>query len=550
MAEYEYIKYIIRNKEPLRIADDSTSQSGQTVTLRYIPGTTMRGYVINKMAAMPDFEQLKIELFSDQIKYFNAYLCVKEKNEEEGNKKVKVKALFPSPKGFYEDKTEKDGKKEIENVVIAGKFTGGHKRASLGRYCYIQDDCIYYYNVSTASDMKIKIDQKGTDDQSVFRNEYIERGHYFIGFIAVERHETAQKIKNLFNQELILGNARASGFGKCEVVSCELVKELPYQEYLPCEDQENGCYMMLLSNTVLRSKNGELCGFTDEMVDDLGEKLGVKKLNIQYCSTSTVNVRGYNRTWGVRLPAMTAYEAGSVFHLTFSGILTYSKMLEVVKKGIGIRLNSGLGNVLFLNGYEKVKYKEARNYFEDTDKEKKSKLKKKQDPDKEQDSKKQEDPEKKDAETVLEIVAKNYYRNMLERKLEVYINNVIEDEKGPFCDIRTSSSQLGTIDSILTAHKYDPKKAKKALLEYLKHENEKADKNNTHKGHNSLKRMDEFVQQSIFTKSLDEIADFSGKEPGKIMGIATSDLLSEDEKIRMQLKVIVDLIRFKNKEEK
>ena len=62
--------------------------------------------------------------------------------------------------------------------------------------------------------------------------------------------------------------------------------------------------------------------------------------------------------------------------------------------------------------------------------------------------------------------------------------------------------------------------------------------------------MDEFVQQSIFTKSLDEIADFSGKEPGKIMGIATSDLLSEDEKIRMQLKVIVDLIRFKNKEEK
>ena len=59
MAEYEYIKYIIRNKEPLRIADDSTSQSGQTVTLRYIPGTTMRGYIINKMAPSSDFEQLK-----------------------------------------------------------------------------------------------------------------------------------------------------------------------------------------------------------------------------------------------------------------------------------------------------------------------------------------------------------------------------------------------------------------------------------------------------------------------------------------------------------
>ena len=183
MAEYEYIKYIIRNKEPLRIADDSTSQSGQTVTLRYIPGTTMRGYVINKMAAMPDFEQLKIELFSDQIKYFNAYLCVKEKNEEEGNKKVKVKALFPSPKGFYEDKTEKDGKKEIENVVIAGKFTGGHKRASLGRYCYIQDDCIYYYNVSTASDMKIKIDQKGRTIRVYFEMNILKGGIILLGLL-------------------------------------------------------------------------------------------------------------------------------------------------------------------------------------------------------------------------------------------------------------------------------------------------------------------------------------------------------------------------------
>ena len=183
MAEYEYIKYIIRNKEPLRIADDSTSQSGQTVTLRYIPGTTMRGYIINKMAPSSDFEQLKEELFSEQVKYLNAYLCVKEKNNEK-NSRVRFKTLVPSPKGFYENKKEVDGKKQIENVVINGAFTGGYKRASLGRYCYIQDNCVYYYNVSTASDMKIKIDQKGTEEQSVFRNEYIEKNHYFTGFIA------------------------------------------------------------------------------------------------------------------------------------------------------------------------------------------------------------------------------------------------------------------------------------------------------------------------------------------------------------------------------
>lgn len=186
----------------------------------------------------------------------------------------------------------------------------------------------------------------------------------------------------MFEKELILGNARSSGFGKCEVVSCELIKELPYQEYLPCEDQKNDCYMMLLSNTVLRNRDGELCGFTPEMVAELGRRLEVKDLKIQYCSTSTVNVRGYNRTWGIRLPSMTAYESGSVFHLTFSGVLTLSKMQKMVESGIGIRRNSGFGAVLFLKDYEGVRYKEARKYFEDTDKEVR------------QDQEKQEDTEK------------------------------------------------------------------------------------------------------------------------------------------------------------
>ena len=65
---------------------------------------------------------------------------------------------------------------------------------------------------------------------------------------------------------------------------------------------------------------------------------------------------------------------------------------------------------------------------------------------------------------------------MLERKLEAYINEVSAGRKESFCDIRTSSSQLGTVDSILTARKYDPQKAKEALIQYLQHENEKADK--------------------------------------------------------------------------
>ena len=126
------------------------------------------------------------------------------------------------------------------------------------------------------------------------------------------------------------------------MVSCELIKELPYQEYLPCEDQQKRLlYDVAFEYCIEEQRWRTFVAFTPEMVAELGRRLEVKDLKIQYCSTSTVNVRGYNRTWGIRLPSMTAYESGSVFHLTFSGVLTLSKMQKMVESGIGIRRNSG-----------------------------------------------------------------------------------------------------------------------------------------------------------------------------------------------------------------
>ena len=140
-----YLKYTIKNMEPVRIADDSNSQSGQTETLRYIPGTTIRGMIIHALSEKQDFEEIKKELFSSRVRYLNAYIST---DDEE---------LLPSPKGFYEDKTNVEGKKQIQNVVLNGEFSEGYKRAALGRYCYMESDCIHYYNVDIGSDMKIKI---------------------------------------------------------------------------------------------------------------------------------------------------------------------------------------------------------------------------------------------------------------------------------------------------------------------------------------------------------------------------------------------------------
>ena len=44
-----YIRFVIENVAPVRIANDETSQLGQTDTLKYIRGSTLRGLVVNSL---------------------------------------------------------------------------------------------------------------------------------------------------------------------------------------------------------------------------------------------------------------------------------------------------------------------------------------------------------------------------------------------------------------------------------------------------------------------------------------------------------------------
>lgn len=512
----KYIKYVFENKEPLRIADDSRSQSGQMVTLRYVPGTTIRGYVVNQLAKQANFETVKLDLFSNKVCYLNAYIS--KKNQE----------LIPSPKGFYEEKNSAE--KKIDNIVVNGEFEKGYKRAALGRYCYLEQNCIHYYNVETGSDLKIKINLEDGEKQNVFRNEYIEPGYQFTGYIAIKEDEEAliASIQSVFGEEILLGNARSSGFGKCRIISCELTDSLPYQSFMAEADQTENCYMMLLSNTSLRNQKGEICGFDEEMLAALGEKMNVENLQIRYCATSTVTVRGYNRTWGVKIPSMVAYEQGSVFHLTYNGTLTFEKMKKLMDEGIGIRRNEGFGRILFLKeGYENIITKQSENYFDQAIG---------------QDILPNMLPDDK---KVIRIAARSYYKRMIQGGLQKF---ALENKAKLSEDARTSASQLGMLDSIITAHQYDPQNAIQLVRNYLAESEDRENNNRSQNQHNSLKAVSRFIETEIFDKKIEDIAGAYGKKAGYIMGLPVSELLSDEQENRMKLALILDLIRFQNKD--
>lgn len=504
----DYLKIVMRNVEPVRVSDAATSQSGQTMTFRYLPGTAVRGFVINALAAEPDFAQIKQTLFSPRIRYLNAFLT------------DRGQALLPSPKGFYEDKTAAEGKKEIRNVIVDRDSCEGCKRAALGRFCRMSGDCIDYYQVETGSDLKIKINLKAGEKQNVFRNEYIAAGYVFTGYIAVEEESLKERIRSVFDRQVILGSGRSAGLGKCEILECVYTDRLPYEDALVKEEQPSSCYMMLLSNTAMRGANGEICGIDPEK---LGTQLGVKNLRIDSCAASTVAVKGYSRVWKGPVPSVTMYEQGSVFLLRYDGTLTKERMHAVCDQGIGIRVNEGFGRVLFLQDYDKIRYKQAapdcRGIVREVDASKIT----------------------GDDET-LKTAARVFYR----RRLQQAMNRYVVDH--PMITGNISDSQFGTLESFAAAYKYDPQKAKRMIFDFLNYAGEKEQKNRVQKEKNSMKELKTYVSH-IFETDLEELLRVRTKNAHTFMGLPKQEIFSADDADRMRLELMIRMNRYRNKKE-
>lgn len=499
----KYIKLSIRNLEPLCISDDSTSQSGQTSCIRYIPGTTIRGYVINALSKDREwFEKNKGILFSLKVRFLNAY----PSNEE--------KELIPSLKGFYERKTA-DG--SIRNVVINGEFDEGMKRAGLGRFCHLNEDTIEYYNVETDSMMKILTN---AEEQKVFRGEYLCPGYVFTGFIAVDEdvdEELLQKISNTFKKKYVaFGNRRSQGFGKCRIkVSDD--KEPEICGYLPKSDVTGEVYMVLLSHMTMRGEDGEYCGIN---LNRLAFEMGVKELDIRHSATSLVTIHGYNSTLGIKLPTVPMYEQGSVFKLSFEGAITKEKMRTIVDKGLGERLNEGFGRVVFFDGsYASVNKKKEGMLITGSD----------------IDVDVSVNPED---QKVITKVAGFYYRKLLESAKQ---KRIPQDKKR----MKITKSLRGTVLSILEKNRYNPDVAE-IVSRYFTHAGEKEDNQNIQKERVSIKGFSKAVMDILQT---DNIGIVLGVDKEEVMGCRVEDLITSEESRSLIIGYLIDLIKYAGKED-
>lgn len=508
----QYIRISFKNVEPVRVADDSKSQSGEVATLKYIPGSAFRGLVINELAGEEDFEDIKPFLFSDKVKYLNAYIS------ENGRE------LMPSPKGFYESKTKSFGKKEIENVVVKGDFEPGYKRAGLGSFCYFENNCIRFYSVDTASDLKIKINlESQAEKRNVFRNEYIKAGYDFVGYIAIEdNEEICDRIRKIVSEDFYIGNGRSQGLGLCRVSETQIMNEIPFCEYMPNDEAVNECYMMLLSDTVMLGENGEPCGLN---IGELESKLQVKDLKVAFCSTSTVEIAGYNRKLGLKTSSNTMYEKGSVYKLSFTGSISLDSMKKLSDEGIGIRRNEGFGRIIFLKNYEDITYKLAGE--------------------KSQKQLYDADAHAQD-DAVMKSVARNYYFKQIDDAMaRSIIDDSAENAAKTLKGVQQGNSQLGVVESLILANRYNPKEAEKILKDYFGHAGEKEENVNIQKDRKSVEKFRKVVEMTL-SQSLYELFKNYGLKDN-YFGIPVSEIITADEEGRKKLDYLLLQLRFINR---
>lgn len=511
----KYLKIKIKNTDPIRIADDRTSQHGQTDTLRYIPGSAIRGYVMSALARdEKQFAAWKSAFFNGQIRFLNAYLSVNGRE------------LIPSFKGFYEDKTVRTGKKEIQNVLQDKEVESGLKRASLGSYCYVEGDCIWYTGIKLSEDINInngRTLENGNpqeDNRNIYRSQYICKDQNFVAYVELSDTidpKLADTVKELLNQPFTIGNRRSGGYGTCEAKCTNLQNEIPYASV---RTQKTGkeFYLLLLSNTSMRSEIGELTGLN---LTELAQRLGCETLNLKRCSTSIAQVYGYNRIWKGTIPSATMYEAGSIFRFEADQEIPEERFRQVEKEGLGIRTAEGFGQVAFVADVDRIKNKcqiELSNRAEEEEK----LLSRYQDH-------VQED---------CRLAARGLLKHRIERAIERYV--VVHSDT----DLRgVNASQRGHLASMCIMLQYIPERASEYLNQF---KDKSEDKDHRTKIQNGLKRKDSFHQYIEYIQDTD-LYELLGIPRKKILGIAVNELMDDKEEERYKLQLMERQVRYANR---
>ena len=328
------LRFRLRTCLPVIPTDPNRSDGNFNETYGFIPGSAVRGAVIEALSAQDPawFAAHKAVLLGDGVRFLDA---------------APVPDLsrppLPSIRGFYEDKEETT----LESVVFNGEFTPGLKRAKLGTFCAPEGDTLHYWSAGSGGVIRIQR-RSGGKEQQMFQVRALDAGQEFEGYILLNSPELGPRLAQAMGRTVWLGADRYAGYGKCEVTRLEAASRPVWLDAYGYQDGEAPgaeLYLLAVSPLTMLGTSGEPCGLDEAQ---LSRKLGVETVEVLYCAASMTQYGGYNRVWQCRAPSVRFYDRGSLFHLKCSPSPTLDALRKIEVEGLGIRRAEGFGQILFL----------------------------------------------------------------------------------------------------------------------------------------------------------------------------------------------------------
>ncbi|MUH01333.1 hypothetical protein F7734_57320 [Scytonema sp. UIC 10036] len=201
----------------------------------------------------------------------------------------------------------------------------------------------------------------------IFRYEAIDRQQTFQAVIICSNETDANFLMGLLqkSEDIWLGGSRTAGYGHIKISKIQLSHNWNEVHVSPDNRIERDCFTVkLLSDLILRDEWGQYAiippstynknstPITQEIETILG--MGTKLQPIRSYASSTL-VGGFNRKWGLPLPQVAAFAAGSVFVFEAFDI-TPDAIRDIEARGIGERRNEGFGRVA-INWLDKSSYR-------------------------------------------------------------------------------------------------------------------------------------------------------------------------------------------------
>jgi len=349
----------MRLVEPV-LATGIEGDPNSAVSLSYIPGSAIRGAVIERYRQSRKDKQLDAAqeaeqrlFFDGRTRFLNAHPLVQVDSRSARG--------LPAPLAWRKEKGQND-RKIFDFSVAAPPI---QQTKSVTGFYTIDGGSAYFADqpmqVSVHTQRDAQAGRPVSGSGAVFRFQALAAGRRFQSVILFQNEADLTLVQNLLERgDLLLGGARAAGYGRVQVEAMERLpedwREPGYDAMVGLQPYDNLSLVAMhcLSDILLRDENGQ---YTLDPLPALKKHLGSGLTCLGQPSESENGeerifrknhwVGGFNRKAALPLAQASALAAGSVFVLRADEPISGQALLDLEERGIGERKAEGFGRIAF-----------------------------------------------------------------------------------------------------------------------------------------------------------------------------------------------------------